>query len=812
MESLVQDLRYAFRHMRRSPGFVFAAMLTLALSIGANTATFSMLKALTWQRLAIADPDGLLAIAPRTSRGTDRSTPVDAIAHLQDGPLSGLCGYLGGVVLPVLANKMPVQASTTFITGRCLDTFGVRPILGRPITDEDAPLHTRGARVALITHRLWRRVYNADAAVLGQTIQVNNVELAIVGVLPPQFIGLEVDHGVDIYTPFDTVILATPARRQLAGFLLGRLKPGVTFDAAETELRARWPAVLDAVLPSTLPPSELANFRDSIVRLERMATGRSAIRTRYVRPLTLIAGLTVLLLVISCVNLGGLLLARLTGRASELSIRLALGGHRWRIAQQMWLESLLLTLGGCVFAVPLAFAIVKALVALLPPNNLPNTMSFTPDLAALGMMGVAALVVTTVMCALPLWVAMRQQLAAHVTWDRTIVGATSRWSRVLLVSQVTVSMVLLIGAALLTRSLYLLQHNDLGIQSADVITVRTLPLPGPGNQRRNALSDFDVYVERVTGLPGVRGAAFSRGFPRSGTLPGVPIQFVGEEPGGLTTGSDYVSITFFEMLGIRQVAGRLFTAADETSMEPVSIVSASLARALAPGGNVVGRRIRFGPIPGDQNRIIIGVVADATQGDPRVAAPHVVYRPLQLRADSSLSGNLLIQTGDPATAASGVRDILREFGRDYAVEIVSADEVIARAPASERMSAAVAGAIGILAVILALIGVHSVLAYSVSRRQRDIGVRMAIGATPGSIARTIMREGMVLTGIGTAIGIPLAAIAAQFLRTLLFGISELDVATFAAAGLSFLVLGVAAGAIPARRAASVDPVRALRAV
>ena len=328
---------------------------------------------------------------------------------------------------------------------------------------------------------------------LGRPIQVNNVELGIIGVLPPGFVGLEVDHGVDIYTPFDTVLLATAARRQLAGFLLGRLRPGVTFEAAEAELRARWPAVLDATLPATLPPSELANFRDSNVRLERMGTGRSAVRTRYVRALTLILGLTAMLLVLACVNLGGLLLARLTGRSGELSVRLALGGTRWRIAQQMLMESLLLACGGAVLAVPLAYAIVSVLVAMLPTSNLPNTMSFTPDAGVLAALAAMALLTGATMTALPLWVAMRRRAGSHATWDRTIAGANTRWGRVLLVAQVAVSVVLLVGAALLTRSLYLLQHNDLGIRSAGIVTVRTLPLPGAANNQRNSLSDFNLY-------------------------------------------------------------------------------------------------------------------------------------------------------------------------------------------------------------------------------------------------------------------------------------------------------------------------------
>jgi putative ABC transport system permease protein len=811
VERLTQDLRYAWRHVRRSPGFAAAAMLTLALGIGANTAMFSMLNALTWQRLAIDDPDGLIAIAPRTARGLDRSTPVDAIAHLRHGPLTPLCGYLGGIVLPVLANGIPVQTSTTFVTASCLDAFRIRPILGRGITEDEAPLYGRGARVALITHRLWQRVFGADPQVLERSIQVNNIELRITGVLPPGFVGLEVDHGVDVYTPFDTVLLATAARRQLAGFLLGRLRPGVTFETAEAELRARWPAILDATLPATLPSSELANFRDSNVRLERMGTGRSGVRTRYVGALSLISGLTAMLLVLACVNLGGLLLARLTGRSGELSVRLALGGTRWRIAQQMLMESLLLACGGAVLAVPFAYAIVSVLVAMLPTSNLPNTMSFTPDVGVLAALAAMALLTGATMTALPLWVAMRRRAGSHATWDRTIAGANTRWGRVLLVAQVAVSVVLLVGAALLTRSLYLLQHNDLGIRSAGIVAVRTLPLPGAANNQRNSLSDFNLYFERIAAMPGVRGAAFARVFPRGVAFGGVPIQFVGGEPTGLLTSSDYVSSGFFSMLGIPLLAGRAFTTADDTSREPVVVVSESLARALSPDGNVIGRRIRFGPIPADQDRLIVGVVGNATQGNPRVGDPFVVYRPLQLTATSSLSANLLIATADPPSAMSGAREMLRDVGRDYAVEISTVDDIIARTPASERMSAAVGAAVGGLAVLLAFIGVHGVLAYAVAKKRREIGVRVAVGATPSNVAWAIVREGVVVTAIGVLVGVPLAMLGARSLTTLMFGISELDTATFVAVPLFFLALGAVAGAVPASRAARLDPVTALQA-
>ncbi len=359
METVLQDLRYAWRHIQRSPGFALAAIVTLALGIGANTAMFSMLSALTMQRLAIEDPDGLIAIMPRTSRGLPRSTPVPAVDELsRQGPLQHVCGYLGGVVLPVLANGVPIQTVTTFVTGQCFNAFGVSPVLGRSISEADAPIYSPGAHVALISHRLWTGTFGGDPAVLGTSLQVNNVDVTIIGVLPRGFVGLEVDHGVDIFTTFDSVLPATATRRQLAGTILGRLRSGVTLEQAAAEVRTRWPALLDVAVPATLPPAERANLRDSIPYLERLGTGLSTNRARYVRPLTLILGLTSLLLVLACVSLGGLLLARLTARSGELAVRLALGGTRGRIAQQMLIESLVLSLSGAALAVPLAYVIV----------------------------------------------------------------------------------------------------------------------------------------------------------------------------------------------------------------------------------------------------------------------------------------------------------------------------------------------------------------------------------------------------------------------------------------------------------------------
>ena len=812
MDTLLQDVKYAVRQIRRTPGFAAAAILTLAVGIGANTAMFTMLNAIVLKRLPIERPDELVAIAPLNSRGLPRSTPMSAIAELRDGPLEHLCSYLGAVIFPVYANNTPVQTSTTFMTAECLDAFGVTPILGRGITSEDSPIHGAGAHVAVISHRLWTRTYHSAPGILGQSILVNNVPVTIVGVLPQGFVGLDVDHGVDVFTPFDAVLPAGRGRRQLASFLLGRLRPGITLESASGQIAAAWPAVLQAVLPVDMSPTERTQLLDSKPRLVTMGTGTSRVRERYVQPLMLVFGLTALLLILACINLGGLLLARLNARSAELSVRLALGGTRWRIAQQMLVESLLLSSIGAALAMPVAYLTAVLLASFMPPVNVPYEISFVPDTRVVVATALVAVTVGIVMSALPVWFAARRQSAERIRWDRTVVESPSLWGRALLVAQVALAMVMLTDASLLTRSLYLLNNTDLGIKTRNMLTVKMWMLPNAPYNRANRESYYPPLVERVRGLPGVTAVAIAQVSPRvTGPRPGSPIAWVGDDYANLTTALDTVSPGFFTTMGMRLIEGRDVSWQDTLKTARVGVASESLARALAPRGSVVGRAVHVRTLPNDLEFVIVGVVSDATMGDPRETHPRVIYDPLlQTSAISALNPNLLIETSDPQTAASGVRQILQEFGRDYAQEVIALDDLLARAPSTERMSATVAAAISLIAVLLALIGVHGALAYSVTRRTREIGIRIAIGARPAGAAGAILREGFVVCAIGVAIGVALATLSARSLRSLMFGISEADPTTFAVTALLFLALGVVAGIAPARRAAKVDPVTALR--
>jgi putative ABC transport system permease protein len=330
-------------------------------------------------------------------------------------------------------------------------------------------------------------------------------------------------------------------------------------------------------------------------------------------------------------------------------------------------------------------------------------------------------------------------------------------------------------------------------------------------------ADRDSYypplLERVRALPGVTAASLSSSSPRSATTStGSPIAWKGNAYGDLTAnGFDSISPAYFHTMGIPLLAGRDLTWQDTLKATPVAVVSESLARALQRDGNVVGRSLMMRTLPTDLEFQIVGVVADATMGDPRNSHTRAIYRPmLQVGPASSLNPNIIVQTTDPRSAASGVRQILHEFGRDYAQEIISVNDLLARAPSTERISATVAGAVSGMAVLLALIGVHGALAYSVARRTREIGVRLAVGATPGAAARSVLREGILVCAIGVALGLPLAALSARSIRSLMFGISETDPATFVVTAAMFLVLGLLAGLAPARRAATVDPVIALR--
>lgn len=810
LEALLQDIRHAFRHFRRSPGFSVAAIATLALGIGANTAMFSVLNTLTLQRLSVSDPDQLFSLSSYNERGQKRYVPMPTVIDLnREGPLVEACGYNGGGILPMEANGIPTQGIMAIVTGRCFSVFGIRPVLGRAIEDEDGPIMTAGAKVVVISDRLWQRLFHRDPGAIGKSMRIDSVVATVVGVAPPGFRGIHADIGIDVFAPPDSLIPATQGRRPVAQEVLGRLKPGVTLQQAQAQLDAMWPALLEQAKVLNQGAAEGQSILGPVVRLESMSKGLSPAREQYAEPITIILGLTALLLVLACVNLGGLLLTRLNARSTELGVRLALGGNRVRIVQQMLVESLLLAGAGTLLAIPTAFAFVAPIPSLLDPGFVGWEMSFTPNLRVLAVTALVGIVVGILLTALPTWFAIRRQGAVRFTWDRTMTGAASRWTRTLLVAQVALSLMLVVGAALLARTLYAVQTTDPGVRTDNMLSARLMSAPG-GNRGMNAAAHYPPLIDKLRAIPGVLDISYSAVFPRRIAIIGSDVGFVGEDFQGVRTSLDSVSLNFFEMMGIRLIAGRTFTDTDHQQSRRVVIVTEGLARQLSPDGNVLDRHLKFQTQRAMQDLTVVGVVSNATQGNLKNVDGNVMFSPA-MQSPTFNSPNITFAiSGDPAPIADAVRRIVLEHGREFVYDTATLDELFARGPARERMSALLSSMIGALAVLLAAIGIHGVLTYSVARRTREIGIRLAIGADPKDVARGIIRDAAVLTCTGLAIGIPATYLASRALRSLLVGVSETDTVSFVVSAVFFLALGVTAGILPARRAARVDPVIALR--
>ena len=812
MGALLHDARYAFRHLWRSPWFAAAAILTLALGIGANTAMFSVLNVLVLRPLAVKDPHQLIAASGRNDRDQLVLTLITAVTELErSGPLDKVCAINGGGVFAADAGGTPTQGVIALVTGKCFEVFGVAPLLGRVIDDSDSPIDDAGRMVTVIGHGFWTRAFGADPNVLGKTVRMEGVELSVIGVMPHGFGGIQADGGIDFFVPNYTVRPRLPDRPSGASHILGRLKPGVSFEQAAAELDSRWPSLLEAVVPATLSGPERVNFLTARVRVERMTYGLWSMRDRYAGAVTIVFGLTAALLLLACVNLGGLLLSRAAARGNELATQRALGASRARLMQQTLLESLIVAIAGAALAIPISFAFVGVLASFLPRPLVDHQLSFLPD---------ARVLLTTALCAITAGVMVSlvpMQLSARggaVTfgWNRTIAGTLGRWTRGVLVSQVALSIVLLIGAALLARSLYLLQHTNLGVRTDNILSVRIMPLPGAYRGIDNA-TYYPALLEQVRSLPGVRGAAMSRIFPRvSSTLTGGPIRFVGEADAGVRAQMETASPGFFELLGVPLLAGRLPAWTDRANTQQVAIVSDSLARRLHPSGDVLGRRVAWGTARADQDVIIVGIVGNISIGNRRHADFPMFYRPtLQAGLFANYPGLVVAADGDPRPLIAPIRDILNKAGREYVHDAQLLQTVFDESPSAERMSATMAGAVAVLAVTLAFIGVYSALAYSVARRTREIGVRVALGASQSGVTRMVVGEGLRLTLIGTALGIPLAIAGARLLRGLMFGVTESDPLVLLGCAALFALFGASAGIVPALRAARVEPAVALRA-
>jgi predicted permease len=811
IESLGRDLRDAIRLLRRSPGFAFVAIASLALGIGANTAVFSVFDALVFKPLAVREPDRLVQIIPRPNR-SDSSYPI--WEHIRDRRdlFDGMCAWTQDAPLDVglIQDGALVPLAAQWVSGELASTLGLHAERGRwlNMSDEQAAVDG-GETAAVISDAFWRTRLGAKDDAIGSVLMTNSFPVTIVGIASPDFLGMNVGSVFDLMLP----ITAAPKgfrEAQTAWWVsvFARLKPGQTIDAASAAIRSIQPAIRQATLSTQLPPSmREAYLRDPMIVVSA-ATGRSSLRARYRDPIALVMAGVALLLLIACANLTNLLLARAETRRHEIGVRLALGASRARLVRQLIVESLLLSTIGAAVGLLVAAWSSRLLVSQLSTDVTRVALALPLDWRVLGFATLAAVVTTLVVGLVPAFRATRvAPQAALAERGRGIAVASGRLGRTLVASQIALSFVLLAGAGLLARTFLALERADVGFNPTPVATV-SLSWKA-GDARRDETSKaakLRLTLDAVRAAPGVATAAFADGVT---PMAGFQEDWFFENPPGLSLPQADRDVYFvdagvgwFETLGMRVLEGRDFNDADQPQSKTIAIVNQTLARRFFPGQSAIGRTVRGG----QKTWTIVGVVNDAVYINVRQGVPPTLYRFLD-------ETNGLVVRAANGDASSIIRDLVPVIARAEPDLLPRTRRMTDQAAATlvrERLVATLAVLFGILALVLACAGVYGVMAYTVGRRRSEIGIRRALGATTPAIAALVLRQSSMLAVIGLIAGAAASLWAMRFVRPLLYGLEPYDAITLTSTALVLALVTLAASWTPIRRATRVDPAAVLR--
>ena len=810
VEQTVQDLRYAVRGLRRNPGFTLTAVGAATIAIGASTAVFSAVDRILFRPLPYRDEGRLVSAGIMAPLDTTEFMLADAYFDLRRnrGPFVAVTSFQAGAIACDLTEQSPLRLRSMRVEGNFLDTLGVRLAAGRPFSAaEDRP---NGPRVAIISDALWRGRFAADPGAIGKALNIDGVPTRVVGVLPPDFVMPTLAHA-DILLP--EALDEARERQGRALRVFARLKPGISLPQARSELEPYMARVME-----TVPPQ----FRKEVTLRVRPLRDRQVGDARAASLALLGAVLAVLL--IACANIANLLLARAVGRDREIAVRAALGASRFRLVRLALTESLLVAVAGGAEGCGLAFVLLRGFQA-IAPEGLPRIEEATVDVRVLLFSATAAVLSGIVFGLFP---ALRRTEEAVMGGARTV-GPARGWLRgALVTAQIAISVMLLTGAGLLLRSLDNLQRLPMGFESDRAITASFVL----GRQRYSRdveqLTFFGELERRLGSLPGVSAAAVSDSVPPFGGTRGrlfSTIDVEGRPPipegsGGMVAWR-YVTPGYFAAMGIPMRRGRPFTELDRGASVSSVVLSETLARMMFPGEDPLGKHIQRGPQ--GQWFTVVGVAADArhtgaaeqTIGPEyyfvRKAVPDVIWAnqepPLGWRG-----GAAVVRTAvDPRLAATSLRGLFASLDPTLPVEITTMRERLARSTGRPRFQATLLGAFAAIGVLLAAVGLSGVMGFLVAQRRREIGVRMALGATPGSIVKLTLGFAARCTMAGVVIGGAGAVVVTRWLRAQLFQVPAGDLRPLV--GAVALLAGVAlmAAAGPARRAARVDPAATLRA-
>ena len=831
MAAILQDLWYSVRTLRKSPVFLAVAVLSLALGIGANTAIFTLIHQLILQPLPVRNPEQLVMLAGRGkhyggNNGPDRlSYPMYQEIRDKNQVFSGMfCTYPSTVSATFQGNTELIGAD--YVSGNYFPVLGIGAAVGRVFSASD-DLIQGGHPLAVLSYGYWRARFGSDRSIVGKEIVVNGRALTIIGVSPAGFDGVEPGRAPQIRIPItmkDQLPRTDFGRLNSNRFrwteVFGRLKPDVSMEKAQAGLQPLFHQILDREVTekpfAKASPIVKQEFLKMWMGVMPGSKGRSNLRRTYSKPLFALMGIVGLVLLIACSNLANLLIARASARQKEIAVRLALGAGRGRLVRQLLVESLVLSSLGGALGVGLAVVIDQALIDFLPSGHTPLSLSSTPDWTVLGFTFAISLLAGALFGLVPALQSTRPQLANTLKDQAGAVirGGSAGLRKGLVVAQVSLSLLLLIGAGLFLQSLRNLKTLDPGFEVKNLLAFDVDPTMSRYDPKWTA----DYYRrmrEQLSVLPGVEShtAAVIPVLENDEWDSWVTIEgYAAKQDERPDPHMQYCSPGFFKTLKIPVLLGRDFNDRDDAGAPKVGIVNQKFVKHFFGGNDPLGRHIGMGIDPGTKlNITIVGVVGDTKYESMREEIPEELYIPFDQKGFAN-GGTIYVRAqGDPSRMFTTLRTTLR--GLDGSVPMYDMRTVADQMEISlltERLLASLSTVFGCLATVLAALGLYGVMAFMVARRTREIGIRMALGAGQKSVVWMVLRETLTLAGIGVAIGLAGAYGVTRLIQTQLFGVQPTDLLTMAAASLGIAAVTALAGYIPARRATGIDPMSALR--
>lgn len=838
METIVQDIRYGFRLLVKSPGFTAIAVVTLALGIGANTAIFSLINAVLLKMLPVHNPGELVVVGdPGLVNTVWGGTPQVTIfsyplyRELRDGNhvFSGLLAANNEHRIRVETNRsgeITSDASGELVTGNYFSLLGVNAHMGRTLTPDDD--RVPGADpVAVVSHRFWKEKLSGDQSIVGQTIRLNGNPFTIVGVAPAGFLGDTVGETPDFWMPMMMQATMIRGRSWLDTYnvswlhLIGRLKPGVDIARAKADLNVLFHQTLNGPMKSKISSDDLQELQKYKIDVVSGATGCSGLRRDFSEPLYLLMGMVGLVLLIATVNVANLLLARATARKREIAVRLSIGASRGRLIRQLLTESIMLAFAGGVCGLLLA-SWGKQVLLQLTLGSSADKLDAVLDLRVLGFTIAVSLLTGIVFGLIPALRSLRFDVASALKETSLAQsGGTAgksgwNWGKLLVISQVALSVLVLFVAGLLVRSLRNLQNVDLGYNREHLLLIKTDPL-GAGYKPPRLMQFYDEITRRLSTLPGVRGVTASENGLFSGTESEDQVKvegYVAARDEDRQVHDDTIGPNYFAALNVPLLMGREIGPEDTATSPKVAVINQAMAEFYFKNSNPIGKRIW---LDDEEHRNsppyeIVGVVRNVRDHSLREDVPRRYYVAMSQASDPPATLNFEVRTvGNPQASAEAARKEIKSFDPQVRVGRVRAlNQLIDGSINNEILIAQLSSVFGFLALLLACLGLYGIISYTVSGRTREIGLRMALGANRYDVLWLVLNGAMKLIVVGIAIGIPAALAASRLIHSMLFQLTTFDPISMLAVILILCIVATLAGLIPARRATRVNPVIALR--